>query len=907
MSTGSEGRFAQKLHRTEAASEEVPSAQVEALQKLYEATNGIAWDWDLAKHESHWDWDLVERGFESTQLSKWKGVTIDENGNVVGLCLSDVRMDGQLPNELGNLEFLRELRLNNNRLWGSIPESLANLTELRYMDLSVNDLTGRIPDLARLSRLLTLDISYNRLQHEIGFLGHMTELLVLDLADNMLDGRVPQLGALTKLEYLDLSNNRLSGHIPEISTLKNLHKLDLSNNSLTGTISRNLGGLGKLRELNLSNNRLFGAVPRSLAQLLNLKKVALRGNRLDDESIPPELADPQLMNERVVLTTLFEATSGEDWYKKDDWRKEALISDWIGVTTNSTGFVESIELPGNNLSGTIPPEIGELTYLKRLNLRDNDLHGPIPPEIGHLWRLEVLDLGKNSLSGCIPEALFYLELLRKLYLNENTLDGPLSHEIKRLYNIEELDLGKNTLKCEIPLELSDLKTLKRLRLSDNELTGEIPPELFDTELNCLDLSNNHLSGLIPKPSVDSLHRKLEYLDLSENRLSGRIPSGLVSCSWSNERRPVGFDFGVDNIYDVNPVRDGYHRFVVERFVSLLADEIGYELFDRDHESGEIDEVETDKTEIGRLPVWKSRWRFEPQFINLSDNRLEGMVPEDLMVPSLMHLSLGRNDSLRVSMLSDITNLHHILYLDLNGVEIVDPPQDRTLRSLHYLNLSNHGLKKVPSWVSELSFLQFLILSDNELGVEEPLDELPLAREPHLAYLDLSNNKLSQLPPWISELRGLRGLDLSNNNLAGKFPTELFELRNLEHLDLHNNSLESSLHWLDFIRFSHLGDEVNLTTECDRLRYLDLTGNRLEAPVHTRHLWILGMLLEALKGVELENIDLEDVGGPVLARLAEVAGLAEVGVSDDELQELSRPITLIVTHLYRRRMGSGHEA
>ena len=44
-------------------------------------------------------------------------------------------------------------------------------------------------------------------------------------------------------------------------------------------------------------------------------------------------------------------------------------------------------LHGNNLIGAIPKEIGMLKYLKVLDLGQNQLSGPIPPELGNLTNL----------------------------------------------------------------------------------------------------------------------------------------------------------------------------------------------------------------------------------------------------------------------------------------------------------------------------------------------------------------------------------------------------------------------------------------------------------------------------------------------------------------------------------------
>ena len=46
-----------------------------------------------------------------------------------------------------------------------------------------------------------------------------------------------------------------------------------------------------------------------------------------------------------------------------------------------------LTLYGNNLTGTIPSELGKLTKLRYLSLALNPLTGPIPSEIGLLTAL----------------------------------------------------------------------------------------------------------------------------------------------------------------------------------------------------------------------------------------------------------------------------------------------------------------------------------------------------------------------------------------------------------------------------------------------------------------------------------------------------------------------------------------
>ena len=68
-----------------------------------------------------------------------------------------------------------------------------------------------------------------------------------------------------------------------------------------------------------------------------------------------------------------------------------------------------LDLQNNNLTGSIPPELGSLPMLQSLDLRNNNLGGPIPPELANASNLERLFLAPNNFTGCIPRQLAHLE------------------------------------------------------------------------------------------------------------------------------------------------------------------------------------------------------------------------------------------------------------------------------------------------------------------------------------------------------------------------------------------------------------------------------------------------------------------------------------------------------------------
>ncbi|XP_030958040.1 receptor-like protein 33 [Quercus lobata] len=78
--------------------------------------------------------------------------------------LSSNQFQGEIPDALGRLKFLRLLNLSHNSLTGHIPSTLGNLLALEALDLSSNKLTGEIPmQLTLLTFLAMLNLSQNYL------------------------------------------------------------------------------------------------------------------------------------------------------------------------------------------------------------------------------------------------------------------------------------------------------------------------------------------------------------------------------------------------------------------------------------------------------------------------------------------------------------------------------------------------------------------------------------------------------------------------------------------------------------------------------------------------------------------------------------------------------------------------
>ena len=227
------------------------------------------------------------------------------------------------------------------------------------------------------------------------------------------------------------------------------------------------------------------------------------------------------ISECEALVALYTSTNGAGWTNSTNWLSTNSVSNWFGITVTG-GYVTSLSLASNNLIGSMPTVLGNLTNLLYINLYSNQLSGTIPSELGKLTKLKYLYLFSNQLSGSIPPELCNLSNLVDLFLSENQLSGNIPPALGNLTKLQNLFLCSNQLSGSIPPELGRLSNLQFLALSSNPLSGSIPPELGSlNSLGLLELDSNHLNGSIP-PELGNLSN-LWYLGLRDNQLIGSIP------------------------------------------------------------------------------------------------------------------------------------------------------------------------------------------------------------------------------------------------------------------------------------------------------------------------------------------------------------------------------------------------
>ena len=217
--------------------------------------------------------------------------------------------------------------------------------------------------------------------------------------------------------------------------------------------------------------------------------------------------------------------------------------------------LNKLSLQSNELFGSIPSLIFQLSKLTSIDFSENALSSTIPNDIFHLNQLSSLNLGYNHFTGLLPPIL---SKLQHLNISQNGFHGPIISSprtqfrypddidvidisfnsfsgldifsgdgIQAFSNLRQLHFDGNNLNTDLPSSLDSLSSLSVLSGSRCRLTGRIPQEAIGrlSNLKVLSLSENELTGNIPS-TIGNL-QKLQVLELYDNNLDGRIPDSLL--------------------------------------------------------------------------------------------------------------------------------------------------------------------------------------------------------------------------------------------------------------------------------------------------------------------------------------------------------------------------------------------
>ncbi|KAG6696148.1 hypothetical protein I3842_09G132800 [Carya illinoinensis] len=537
--------------------------------------------------------------------------------------------------------------------------------------------------------------------------------------------------------------------------------------------------------------------------------------------------------------------------------------------------VIALNLSYMGLEGTIPPQIGNLSFLVSLRLKNNSFHGSVPNEyLSRLYRLKNLNFGFNNFNGEIPSSLGLLSKLRGLFLIGNRFTGAIPQSLSNLSSLERIGLAFNEFSGYIPPSLFNISTLQAIDLGDNKLLGPMPSILFNMpSLQSIDLSSNELSGRLPKDTFNHLPN-LQWLELSHNIFYGGLPSTLFSCKHLQYLSVQTNHFTGRVLPAIGNLTMLEKLYLIENdFAGAIPNEIGYLQNLKKLNIGANQFSGSIPFEIFNISTL--------QIIGMSLNNLFGPLPSNLghFLPELQMLLLGENE-LNGTIPSSISNASQLTLLELskNSFSGFIPNTIGNLALLQYLNLGRNNLTigspKMNSLFSSLSnckYLEVLSFEKNPLNAILPNSIGNLSTSLQKFFLDGSNIKGSIFQD-IDNLSSLIILDLSYNELAGLIPTawekllqgpipsNLCHLKSLFQLSLGGNEL--------------VGQIPRCINNLALLRYLYLGANKLTSTIPLT-LWSMKDLLE----VDLSS---NSLSGPLSLELGNMKVLRELNLSNNRL-------------------------
>lgn len=419
-----------------------------------------------------------------------------------------------------------------------------------------------------------------------------------------------------------------------------------------------------------------------------------------------DILDEDSMRVRYALATFFFSTTemedmdvnsdtldASPWKMDDNWMSPHSVCVWYGVDcfdghpvahqVNNVPIVQSLNLTGNQLQGTIPPELVLLAEdgdWKTFDVSGNSIRSlnwaaslaeRLTPNMKHFY------LSNNPLQSTIPEVLYEITSLSQVHLDRCQLTGSIDAAglSKWKSSLQGLAMYDNQLTGSIPDTLVALTQLRVLYLDHNELTGSIPSTIGNTMTRLVDIriGSSKLSGSLPTSMA--LMKNLQVFYAARCQLSGP-----VDAIWKASSRalPRLREFHVHQ----NQLTGSVPRFRSSEYLSSV-------YLDGNRLTGSL------PAGFGNMTYMESLYLFQNELtgtlpkdfldqmpslttLRLEGNQFQGSLPAEWFIASgqqhpLESLTLA-NNSLSGSIPSLVisTHMHHLQYLWLQSNPQLDP-------------------------------------------------------------------------------------------------------------------------------------------------------------------------------------------------------------------------------------------
>ncbi len=664
--------------------------------------------------------------------------------------------------------------------------------------------------------------------------GHV---VALRLANNGLTGRMPTaLEQLPRLSYVELDGNALQGSLPQRLARPSQALVERGGAREISEPVRAPAEPAVVEEIPLPKLHTLPVTQSQRAE--EPARVVLHGaqevNAPARAYTPPSAEMTAATQAQVksfdcatvtdiplaecqALVALYNSATGAGWTTSTNWLSSTTAGTWYGVAV-SGGHVTGIQMVSNNLIGTIPTEIGNLTSLTYFNLPQNQLSGSIPHEIGNLPALYQLSLYSNQLSGSIPAEIGQCTSLWSITLGGNNLSGSIPSQIGNLTALVDFQIQYNQISGTLPAQMGSMSSLDSLFAEYNQISGSLPSELGNvTPLKNFWINNNQLSGAVPESFTALTNLCIPGggdpfcygLDLGYNRLS---TTGL-STALDNFLAAKDPDWKDTQWIPWTSCAD-VTQIPVSECNALVA------LYNATGGANWVDH--TGWLDSGKPGTWYgvtvSAGHVTALDFGYNSNNLVGYLPAELgNLPQLTVLRIRQNyaglaDTPIPSSLGNLTNLTEL--------------------DLYYNRLNG----SIPASLGNLVNLQSLILASNRLSGAIPPEIGGMSALQQLALY--SNQLTGSLPAQIGQLTNLTSITLGGNSLSGALPAEIGNLTQLYNFQIQFNQFTSippeigNLSNLLYF-YAHYNQFTSLPSQLgnlSKLKYFEIDHNQLSGAV-----------------------------------------------------------------------------
>ncbi len=422
----------------------------------------------------------------------------------------DPGLDGMIPSSLGYFPQLTKLDLSGNMLEGEIPNDLINLNSLNSIDLSDNN-PGN-----------PLTISDQALADKLNALPEKN----LDGVSFAISTAVDEEQTQIAQQQTEQANNDAIAQQQTQQAYNDAIAQQQTQQAYNDAIAQQQtqqaynDAIAQQQTEQANNDAIAQQQTADAIQAQNLQETIVQQTLEQAMAVPtatPPVPTPTTpsftgINEEELnnLAALFYKMT-ETGQKESNWFKSYEPCTWEGITCNENGFVTGLVFDKVNYFCSIPLEVTQFSQLKELKMTNMNLRGTIPSNLFAMPNIEVIDLSHNLLTGSLPDFINSPNL-KILILTDNKLadekmqdqlkdqkgdtcptvdkelsalrtdpnpglDGTIPESWANFTQLQILDLSGNTLSGEIPAEIANLTSLESLNLSDNETLVVTDPVL----------------------------------------------------------------------------------------------------------------------------------------------------------------------------------------------------------------------------------------------------------------------------------------------------------------------------------------------------------------------------------------------------------------------------------------------